>query len=124
MANTSHPGWNDLNIETVVQTSVSKGSVFKAVIDGQGNPELFYINAGSTDLVSEHLVISDFRATWYTINGFMRSDANLRVNVLLINDRDRSATYEFWGCYDPSHSTSVAEELMKIRNSIRITKVK
>jgi hypothetical protein len=113
-----------LNLGTVTQTTGNNSLIAESMIDGHGNPELQNINGFARGAVEEHLMVSGCRATFYTCSTSTLIDRGLTVYVLLVEPRDQHAAYEFWAVDDPVHPTGTADELVKIKDSIRITKVK
>jgi hypothetical protein len=88
-------------------------------IHGQGYPDWQYADNTSPDISSVHMLISGCPATWYAaiVGGS-------HTYLLMIRPMDRTVIYSFCGTEYGTKSTELATEMVKIRDSIRITKAK
>jgi hypothetical protein len=119
LSNTFPASWGP---GTITQTSNQPGGAAAIDADGDGYPDLSFIRRFTTNLTQNRLRISGSPATWCTFTFPGRSPAQLRTYLLTIRPSNQSVVYQFAANDDPSAPTGVVEELMRIRDSIRITK--
>jgi hypothetical protein len=85
-----------------------------------------YLRRFAADVVMKHMIISGCRATWCAFSPRGARNPRPRCYWLLINAKEHSATsmYSFMALDNDADRTGVENELMKIRDSIRIIKAK
>jgi hypothetical protein len=87
--------------------------------DEGGYPHVSSLGDFSTHDSRVHMLISGCPATW-----FVSSTSGHWIYSLSINLRNQSMNYSFYGTGDTANLSDIKYELLKIKDSVRITKVK
>ena len=119
-----------LNLNIHDEVGVIKNYCFKGyvpdgiTIDDRGYPKLLFIQTELVDVVEEKMLVSGCPATCcsYSLTGTVAT--GLRSYSLLIKPKDQPVVYMFTADDDTHNPSGVADEMKKIMDSIRISKVK
>jgi hypothetical protein len=118
------PSWVD-QMQGCIEQFTINGSIGRRFnIDKHGYPDLDRMMGSSEGAVDRHLIISGCPAIWRA-NSFPYGRTNRKFqNLMVIKPNNQPVVYFFHDLDDGDNPTGAEDELMKIRDSIRITKVK
>lgn len=92
--------------------------------DVHGYPDMPSVNQHRAGLVHEHMLVHGGRATLYTYGFPQTANRNTLHYSLLVKPEDRNVFYGFVADEDIAKPIGVLNEMMKIKDSIRISKVR
>lgn len=111
-------------LNSIIQFTYRGTFIPDTMVDADGYIHLDTKGSG-TIASKEQMRVSGCPAAWYAINVPDTFGANqpVRYYLLLLKPRDRPVTYGFMGVEDKDNPTGIMAELLRMRYSIRITKV-
>lgn len=119
--NSRFPGWEQGGIN---QYCFGTGEQSEVTINQEGYPELPGILRSMANLTVEKMLVSGCPATSFQYSSLRTSAPMERFYLLVVKPRDQYVIYAFLGLDSVAEPTGVADEMVKIKDSIRITKVR